>query len=48
LCLQFGDAVAYDVQNQVIVDAEIIVNEPIAHAGHGTPLDVWMALRSSK
>lgn len=33
----------HDVPDELIIHAEIVMNQPIAHARHGTPLDVGMS-----
>lgn len=39
LSLQGRNAIADDVPDQLEVNAEVVMNEAIAHAGHGAPLD---------
>ena len=39
-CSQERNFVDHDIPDQVVVDAEVAVDESVSHPGHGTPVDV--------
>ncbi len=40
LAAKFGNPMADDVPDEIVVDAKVVVNETVAHAGHRAPVDV--------
>ena len=42
LCAKLRNAVLNNVPDELVVHAEVVVNQTVAHTGHGAPLHRWM------
>lgn len=41
---KFGNSIPDDVPDQVVVHAEVVVNEAVTHPRHGTPFELGMGV----